>query len=172
MRFRRQTGTRTPSRGCKPPQGNGLGPKIIFVQRIDCYQQLTHGRYNVPIVIGQTISRYKITEKLGDVIVDELAAQRHMEVSRLSCSSLRTGSAGLLAILSPSRLEPSIGRNLRFASARRIRLDVDFATTGLIGSVSHPSNVRRELPHHLPKLWSKVGDRSRIGSKDPGAISG
>ena len=66
MSFRPPDRARTSSGGWKPSPGNGLGPEEIFVQRIDCYQQQSRRRYNVPILIRQTISHYKVTEKLGE----------------------------------------------------------------------------------------------------------
>jgi serine/threonine protein kinase len=65
MRFRAPNLARNASGGWKPPQDNSLRPKNIFVQRNDCSRYLSRQRYNVPILIGQTISHYKILEHIG-----------------------------------------------------------------------------------------------------------
>ncbi len=57
-----------PARGqgvWKPPRRNGLGPKKIFVQRIARNHQLSDARYNLTVMVGRTISHYKILSELG-----------------------------------------------------------------------------------------------------------
>ena len=48
-----------------PCRQSALAENNLSVCDIDCYQQQSRQRYNVPILIGQTISHYKILEHIG-----------------------------------------------------------------------------------------------------------
>ena len=59
-----------PARGLSadqnPSRESGPDEKNLSVHEIGCYHQQSRRPYNVPILIGLTISHYKVTAKLGE----------------------------------------------------------------------------------------------------------